>query len=122
MKSEASKIHKMNTQYYSRMFSELKKAIQSPEDRTNNSTMRIGSADKKLRINKNHVTLNINKLNKLQISNSSAKKSNLSSYLSTPLEKSLKSKKNLKSQPNTNTSVMKIKFNACKPEDFRYFT
>ena len=115
MKSEGSKIHRMNTQYYSRMFSELKKAIQSPEDRTTNSTMRIGSADKKLRINKNHVTLNINKLNKLQISNAAIKKSNMSSYLSTPLEKSLKSKKNLKSQPNTNTSIAKIKFNACKP-------
>jgi hypothetical protein len=102
------------------MFSELKKAVHSPEEKTSNSTIRIGSADKNQRTSKNHVTLNINKLNKLHISNSSFKKSNISSYFSTPLEKSLKSKKNLKSQPNT--SVMKIKFNSCKPEDYRYLT
>lgn len=66
------------------------------------------------------MTLNINKLNKLQISNSSFKKSNISSYLSTPIEKALKPKKNLKTQPNI--SAMKIKFNACKPEEYRYVT
>lgn len=84
MKTEGSKIQRMNTQYYSRMFSQLKKSIQSPESRTNNSTIRMGSADKKSKLEKNHVTLNINKLNKLQISNSTLKKSNLSSYFTTP--------------------------------------
>lgn len=121
MKTEGNKIERMNTQYYNRMFSELKKAIQSPENRTNNSITRLGSADKKGKQNKNNVTLNINKLNKLQIStNSLIKKSNLSSYFATPLEKPIKIKKNLKSQPNS--SIMKMKFNPYKSEDFRNYT
>lgn len=78
----------------------------------------MGSADKKLRTNKSHVTLNINQLNKLHISSPSFKKSNLSSYLATPAEKSRPKK--LKTQPSV--SALKIRLNTLKAEEHRHAT